>query len=171
MAKQLEFFKCEKRRLLHGGEIGVGKRKGRRPLDVRKPLHVVLRSEKAKGRLSLRNHQTAINKILKRFAEKSRVSIYQKAIVGNHIHLLIRAKTRKEIQNFFRTIAALIARHVTNARKGKPFGRFWSYLIFSRLLSSWGKEFEKVRAYIVKNTLEATGMMPYVPRGPRRGVT
>ncbi len=133
-----------------------------RPLNVKKPIHITLKSDKAKRQLSLLNHQGFVHKTLTKFSTKFRISIYQKAIVGNHIHLLIRGKTRKDIQDFFRTIAALIARHVTKARKGKPFGRFWSYLLFSRLLTSWGQEFEIVKAYIVKNTLEALELVKYV---------
>ena len=121
----------------------------------------MLRSDKAKGKLSLLNHQGYINKCLTKFSAKFRISIYEKAIVGNHIHLLIRGRTRKNIQDFFRTIAALIALHVTKAKRGKPFGRFWSYLLFSRLLTAWGKEFEIVKAYIEKNTLEALGLVKY----------
>lgn len=164
MSKQLNLFKSEKVRRLHGGEVGLGKRKLRRPIDTKNPIHIVLRSEKAKGRLSLLNHQAFIVKCLGEFSRKFRISIYEKAIVGNHIHLLIRGKTRSEIQNFFRTVAALIARQVTGAKKGNPFGKFWSRLLFSRLLSSWGKEFETVKAYIIKNTLEALGQIRYVSR-------
>ncbi len=68
------------------------------------------------------------------------------------------------------TIATLIARQVTKARRGKPFGKFWSFLIFSRLLTSWRGEFEIVKAYIEKNTLEATGAIRYVPRKGQRYV-
>ncbi|MDZ4662202.1 MAG: transposase [Pseudomonadota bacterium] len=147
--------------LQHGGSLAINRRKVIRPLDTKKPLHIVLKSDKAKGKLSLLNHQGYIGACLKKLSTKFRISIYEKAIVGNHLHLLIRGKTRKELQNFFRTIAALIARHVTKARRGKPFGRFWTYLLFSRLLTSWKKEFDKVKAYIVKNTLEALGMIRY----------
>ncbi|MDZ4660384.1 MAG: transposase [Pseudomonadota bacterium] len=167
MAKQLEFFRTKKNPRLHGGEIGLRKRKNRRPIDVKKPLHVVLRSDRAKGKLSLLNHQFFINKCLGRFAGKFNISIYEKAIVGNHIHLLIRGKERKNIQDFFRTIASLIARHITKARRGHQFGKFWSYLLFSRLLNSWKREFSQVKNYIVKNTLEALGRIRYIPRKPK----
>ncbi len=163
--KQLDFFeklggKTGKQRHLHGGSLAIKKRKTARPLCHKRPLHIILKSDRAKGRLSLLNHQGFVDKTLTKFSTKFRISIYEKAIVGNHIHLLIRGKTRKGIQDFFRTIAALIARHVTKARKGKPFGRFWTYLLFSRLLT-WGRAFETVKAYIIKNTLEVLGLVKY----------
>ena len=162
--KQLEFFKTKKSPLTHGGSLATKRRKIKRPLDVKKPVHVVLRSEKAKRSLSLLNHQAKIRKIIRLSAKKFHISVYELAIVGNHIHLLIRGKRREHLQNFFRTIAALIARHVTKAKRGRPFGRFWSYLIFSRVLTSWRRDFEQVKAYIVQNTLEVLGLVPYRQR-------
>ncbi len=159
--KQLEFFKATKTKLTHGGSIGLKKRKSKRPLNIKKPIHVVLRSDKARGSLSLLNHQTKIHRIIKFTAQKFHISIYETAIVSNHIHLLMRGKRREDIQNFFRTIASLIARKITKAKRGMPFGRFWSYLLFSRQLTSWKKEFEIVRDYILQNTLEALGLIPY----------
>jgi hypothetical protein len=42
----------------HGGSIRQGRRKLARPVDPKRPLHVVLRSEKAKGDLSLLRGKT-----------------------------------------------------------------------------------------------------------------
>ncbi len=162
MKKQLEFF--DKPRLEHGGVLNRRRRKKIRPLTTKYPVHIVLRSDKAKGKLNLLRHQKEIETLLQKWAKRFRISIYQKSIVGNHIHLLVRGKRRVDIQNFFRTIAALIARKVTGSRKGKPFGKFWSYLIYSRCLQSWKREFINVSNYIIQNTFEALGRIPYRPR-------
>lgn len=85
----------------------------------------------------------------------------------NHIHLLVRGKSRRDLQNFFRAVAGIIARLVTRAGKGKSFGRFWSYLIYSRVLSGWGKDFINVGNYIIQNTKEVLGLIPYQERKRR----
>ncbi|MCB0351261.1 MAG: hypothetical protein KDD38_08770 [Bdellovibrionales bacterium] len=41
--------------------------------------------------------------------------------------------------------------------------KFWSYLIFSRIVS-WGREFKTVIRYVQKNTLEALNLIAYQPR-------
>ncbi|AZZ35785.1 hypothetical protein CIK05_02865 [Bdellovibrio sp. qaytius] len=71
-----------------------------------------------------------INKVIKKAALRFRISVYEKAICGNHLHILVRGKTRFEIQNFFRV----------------------------------------VKNYIVQNTLEAMGVIPYQPRYSRYAV-
>lgn len=155
--KQLNFFKPSPK--AHGGDLNKKKRKGRRPLDPKRPLHVVMRSSKARKRLSLLRYHHMIDKILRNNAEQFRVSIYSWANSGNHLHILIRGKTRGEIQNFLRTVPALIARLVTGAKKGRPFKeRFWDQLVFTRVLNSWKREFKSVLAYIEWNTREALGL-------------
>lgn len=40
---------------------------------------------------------------------------------------------------------------------------FWDYRPFSRLLH-WGKDYKSTLNYLLKNTLEAIGFIPYTPR-------
>ncbi len=160
--QQLDFFgkpRCE-----HGGDIRKSKRKLHRPLDTRLPLHIIMHSEKAKGQLALINHQHKINKIIRKWARIYLISIYEIAIVSNHIHILIRGKKKESVQNFFRVITGLIARQVTKAKKGKPFGRFWTNLLYSKLLKGGKRQFQIVREYIIQNTLESLGLIAYRPR-------
>ena len=149
----------------------MGKRKTFRPVNTKQPLHIVLRSDRAKQKLALVNHQANILKIISKMAARFQISVYEKNINYNHIHLLIRGKRRKNLQDFFRSIAALIARKVTRARKGKPYGTFWSYLLYSRVVSGRKKDFENVRNYIVQNTLETLGIIPYQRRKTEKSNT
>ncbi len=43
-----------------GGQLLQNKRKSKRPLSVNAPIHLVIKSEKAKGDLSFVNHQSVI---------------------------------------------------------------------------------------------------------------
>jgi REP element-mobilizing transposase RayT len=95
--KQLNLIKPTKKE--HGGIHSFGRRRSRRPLTTKEPLHVTLRSEFAKGSRPLLRHRPLINYVIKKASKRFDVRVYQKAICGNHIHLLIRGrclqKTRK----------------------------------------------------------------------------
>ncbi|MDZ4661104.1 MAG: transposase [Pseudomonadota bacterium] len=161
-SKQLSFFK--KLTLEHGGTLGKGKRKGARPISTKHPIHLVYRASKARAKLSLLNFSRRIDKILSQQAQKFGVSIYEKANSGNHLHLLIRGKKRVGIQKFYISTTALIARLVTGTKKGNKFGKFWDHLIFSRVLTSWSREFLDLKDYLVQNTLETLGLVPFRAR-------
>jgi REP element-mobilizing transposase RayT len=163
--KQLDFFPKTKRS--HGGTLAIGRRKNIRPIDTRSPHHIILKSNRAKGKLSLVHHNKATISIIQKMAARFQVSIYERNVNFDHVHILARGKKRKNLQDFFRSIAALIAREVTGARKGKPFGKFWSYLIFSRIVDSGKKDFETTRNYIIQNELETLGLAAYKPRRKR----
>lgn len=146
-----------------------GQRKVARPLSTAHPIHIVYRSSKAKAKLSLLNFSRRIDKILAQQANKFGVTIYEKANSGNHLLLLIRGKRRDGIQKFYISTTSLIARMVTGARKGKKFGKFWDHLIYSRVLTSWKREFLGVKDYLVQNTLETLGLVKYQPRKSATG--
>lgn len=185
---QLTFFR-NKNIKAHGGDPSIGRRRSRRILLLNRPMHVTLRSEFAYSGRCLLRHQKMINKVISKAAKRFRISIYEKAICGNHLHLLVRGRTRFEIQNFFRVVAGHIAQNILErnpilttekpkrggalrARKNtckhpKNQRKFWCALIYSRMLSGWGREFRVVKNYIVQNTLEAMGVIPYQSRKTR----
>ena len=141
--------------LCHGGELTVGKRKTRRPLDRRKPIHLVLRSSRATGQLSFLHakNKIVVEKIIKKQAAKFGVKIAKAANVGNHIHLLLRFSHRKSFQSFLISVSGMIARFVTKARKGIKFGRFWDTLAFTRVITS-SFVYLTIYEYVVANQIE-----------------
>lgn len=108
-------------------------------------------------------HRTRIERLIQRASTGHGVRVYRFSNVGNHLHLLVRARTREGFQNFLRVITAQTAALVTGARKGNPRGKFWDALAYSRVVG-WGREFKKLQAYLSKNLLE--GMRLFL-RGPR----
>jgi hypothetical protein len=110
----------------------------------------MLRPERAK------HIQRQLQSIAKRF----HVRVYQYANSGNHLHLLLRGKTREGLQNFFRVSGSQIAQLVTGARKGQPFGKFWDSLVFTRLVTP-GRDFNTARWYVLLNELEAEGIVDH----------
>lgn len=143
-------------RTQHGGATGKGHRKLERPLSTRKWIHLVLKSDKARGKLSFLTptNKILIQRILKEKAKKFGVSLADQANVGNHLHLKVRITSRESFQKFLKSITTLIARKITGARKGKPFGRFWQGLAFTRVLTSRTEELN-LMGYIMANRIEA----------------
>ncbi|MBI4402561.1 MAG: transposase [Deltaproteobacteria bacterium] len=149
----------------HGGSLSLGRQKGRRPFSRKKAMHLVLRSELAKGPLSLLQNTNAcfVRSCLSKLSRRYEVRVYQFANAGSHLHLVIRAKRRESFQAFLRAFAGTVALKVTKASKSNPFGKFWCYLCYSRLVE-WGAAFKTVKAYVFRNELECLGLIPYEAR-------
>ena len=145
----------QKRRLVHGGEKSKGKRKLKRPLATKQWMHLVLSSGVARCKLSMlaRDNAKWIDQLLKSKAKKFAVEIKDFVNMGNHIHLQIRITNRKAFQNFLRSITSLIARHVTGARKGVSFGKFWKDLAFTRVMTSF-LELSQLEKYFMGNRVQ-----------------
>src|SRR6266404_7413017 len=149
---------AELARTEHGGAVRRRRRKLERPVSVRRPMHVVLSSHRARGPLSLREHDRAVRDALRAMAHRFGIRIYDFANVGTHLHLLIRARRRESFQGFLRSFAGIVARRVTGARRGHPSGPFFSGIAWSRIVG-WGRDYLGVRHYVFRNQIEgALGM-------------
>jgi len=141
--------------------------KSKRPMDSKKALHVVLKSSRAVGGRSFDHDKfkAKIWDIISKHAAQKGIKIYSYANGGNHLHLLLRAKNRKEYSGFIRTITGLIARLVGATQRGRPLRKkFWDARPFSRTVNFSKKEFSAAKTYLLRNTFEAIGWMPYVSR-------
>ncbi|MCM2323274.1 MAG: hypothetical protein NDJ90_08420 [Oligoflexia bacterium] len=181
--------------LAHGGDLTQGKRKTARPFDRKQALHVVLRSSKARGERSLLHprHCNHVRALTKRLEERWGVTVYRYANAGNHLHLLVRARTRPAWQGFIRELSGGIAMLVTGARKGHGLPRemaglsrekgslrgkkgvaesaqrgFWDHLVFTRIVG-YGRDFAGVARYVCTNLWEGLGVpvRKYLARGYR----
>ena len=146
---------AQKKILTHGGSKAAGKRKLKRPLATKKWTHLVLKSSKARGQYSMLKQSNSkwIEKLIETKAKKFSVEVKEPVNMGNHLHLRFRITSRHAFQNFLRSITSLIARHVTGARKGKIFGKFWDGLAFTRVLMTSCEE-RRLRVYFVANRIE-----------------
>ncbi len=161
----------------HGGALSIKRRKTKRPIDIGKPIHIVLRSEVAKGNRSLFRNSSLVNFIINRSAKHFRIKIYQRAVCSNHIHLLVKGKKRIDLQNFFRVLAGhsaqeILRKYPLEKSKVKKAGnaprkyirRFWELILYSRVVAL-GLDFKTVKNYIIQNTMEALGLISYQKRG------
>ncbi|MBS1970306.1 MAG: transposase [Bdellovibrionales bacterium] len=143
-------------RTTHGGVDSKGRRKEYRPLSEKKWIHLTLKSEKAKGPWSFLTpkNQQIIREILKSKSKKWGVQIAEVVNVGNHLHIKLKFKYREGFQNFLRSVTALIARKITNARRGHAAGKFWQGLAFTRVIKTRIEELQ-LRGYFKANRLQA----------------
>ena len=140
----------------HGGPLRSGQRKTSRPLEPTLPLYLALRSSRARGKWSLQKPTTEgrIQEILRELSQRHGIKVFEYANGGDQIHMILRAKSRAGFQAFLRAFAGLTARLVTGAKKGKPSGKFWDALTYSRVLA-WGKEFDSMRELVGNGNLDA----------------
>lgn len=136
-----------------GGALLQGKRKVRRPLSTKHPIHLVLKSTHKNlfnpGNLSLEN-------LVRSQAKKFGVQLYDLALNWSHIHCLIRIKNRKDYIKFIRSLTSVLSMKI---RKSKPqLKEIFILRPFTRILS-WGRDFEKGLDYQILNQMEAFGLI------------
>ena len=163
--KQQSFFPPEPK--FFGGALLVGRRRRQRPLSFKRPIHFVLRSTKAAGRWSFlhRSNRKCILGWLAHFEKRTGLKIYEKAVVSNHLHLLVRLPDRKSYNRFIRAFSGTLPRSVF--RFEDPTESFWDHRPFSRVLE-WGRDYRRAKAYVIQNEREAQGEISFQPRGKSR---
>lgn len=165
-SKQLQFDFFKKQDIKHfGGALLKGSHpKCKRPISIKRTMHLVLRASLARGPHSLLKHERRINAILATQAKKHGVKVYRHANSGNHLHVIVLPRSRRSFHGFIRAISGLIARGVLGAERGRAKGlKFWDHRPFTRVVE-WGQDFRRTTRYLLQNTLEAYGIIPYQTR-------
>jgi hypothetical protein len=165
-AKQLGFEILEGKAIKHfgGAYLKNSNAKVARPISFKKSMHLVMRSSYAKGEYSFLKRDKKIQEIIGTQSKAFGVKVYRQANGGNHLHLVILPRSRSAFNGFIRAISGLIARAVLDVERGRALGfKFWDKRPFTRIVE-WGREFKSVNNYLLQNTLEALGFVPYQPR-------
>lgn len=182
MAK-LKLLPLPKNAKFFGGELLHGRRKSQRPLAHGQAVHLIIRSQWAKKRFALthKNNRSNIENILSSTAKKYKIRIYRFSIVSNHIHIIFRARRRWLYRAFVCSFTGQIAQAVMGNLSFKDFlkglagegvrqerrqhkeQRFWEHRPFTRILD-WGKDYQICMRYLLQNTKEALGIIPYRKR-------
>jgi REP element-mobilizing transposase RayT len=177
-----------------GGTLVKGNPREKRPLSLKRPVHVVLKSSIAKGEMSFlkRGRAKQIESLVRRIAKQKGVKVYRYANAGNHLHLLVLPRSRESFNAYIRALSGLIARITLGVERGKAkasdcertfqlngvrkksarggrVASFWDARPYTRIVE-WGRDFRSVCSYVVQNTLEAIGFIPYQPRRQKAGV-
>ena len=132
----------------------VGKRKTARPLSVKCPIHLILKSTGAScfvpGSRKLEN-------LIRAHAEKYGIKIYRMSLNWSHIHMVMKLSDKKAYVSFIRTITSRIVAYLSKL-KGKNLKGLFDLRPFTKILS-WGKQFKTVIEYHELNDLEARGLV------------
>jgi len=148
-----------------GGKRTTRSSRGQRPLSTKASMHLILKSDLAKGKWSFltKQNRTRVNLSVVSLARKYGVKILSAANVGNHLHLHIQIKKRWQYLHFIRVVTARIAFAVTGASKHNPLTNphgqkisFWSQRPMTRWVHSF-KDFLGLKDYIQINKFEGLG--------------
>ena len=149
-----------------GALLDRGSPRTRRPIHPRQPHHLVLRTTRARGALSLLAPGRArrIQTLAFRLGHTLGVRVYTYANAGNHLHLLVQPRSREAFHAYIRALSGLVARLTLRAERGRPTRRpFWDRRPWTRIVA-WDRDFEVVLTYVIRNALEAERLIPYRAR-------
>ena len=136
--------------LKFGGLLLKGKRKSKRPVCSKRPMHLVLKANSN----SLRKFKRIIEVIITGAAKRWGIRIYRIAVAANHIHLVYRVPNRIAYRHFIQWVTGTVALKLKIKWELRPFTR----------VIEWGQAFKRACKYVEMNVLEALGFIPYQAR-------
>src|SRR5687768_8954194 len=140
--KQLKLFEF-KIQTAFGGELNLGKRKCARPLDSKRPLHLIF---KAQTDELLLTHQALIQVTVERIAAKNGVRIQSLVIHADHIHIILEIPQRQIYNRWIRGVTGVLVRKIP--------GLSWKLLPYTQIVN-WGRHLAGVHKYLEENRREA----------------
>jgi hypothetical protein len=164
-AKQIAFEMFRQKDIKEfGGRLLKGNAKEKRPVSVKRAMHLVVRSSKAHGSYSMFRKERLIQETVMKQGRRFGVKVYRLANGGDHLHLTVLPRSRAAFNSFIRSVTGLIARLILGAERGNAKGiKFWDNRPYTKIIE-WGREFRAVSQYLLQNTLEALGFIDYQPR-------
>ena len=140
-----------------GGRLLFKKRKSKRPLNAKKPTHLVLR---LKDRIPsfFNPHDRNLKNLFLTLAEKNEVKVYHLVFNHTHCHCVIKFK---HSQNYIRFIRELTSRLVAYFSKQIKVNlkRIFDSRPWTRIIQ-WGKDFMNITNYMKKNEKESGLLQP-----------
>jgi hypothetical protein len=152
--RQLFLFKeMQKKQFAFGGSQLKSNPKEKRYISTREAMHLVLRSDRAKGAHSFLRRSKHARELIYKISEKYGVRIYKFANVGNHFHIVLRIYKRFLWKAFICELTSRLA-----ALVGLN-GKLWKGRPFTRVIAGWGRNFKNALGYVSLNQLEAAGVI------------
>ena len=160
-AKQIDLFLMNQSNLKSsfGGSLVKSHPKSARPISTKDFMHVVLKSKQAQGPYSFLRCERSLLFLLRKLACDMNVALTDVVVMGNHIHLSLKVKSRRAFSNYLRAATGLIARKVLGAEKHSPSSltKFFEGRPFSRIVASGKKCWRVLARYFELNRLEKCG--------------
>jgi REP element-mobilizing transposase RayT len=130
-----------------------------RPVATKEAMHLVLRSDRARGMKSLLKYDHVVRKIIAKLASKHGVRIYRIVNAGNHLHITLKLSKQFLWRGFISGVTGGIARAVQRKCDENSKQGFWNSRPFTRLIA-WGQDYDFVKDYLTLNQLETDGAVP-----------
>jgi REP element-mobilizing transposase RayT len=137
-----------------GGSLLIGKRKTARPLAVKKPMHLILKTTKVSP-FNPTNYK--LEKIIKRFADRYKITVYDYSLNWSHIHLTIKLPNRAAYFAFIKTVTAALISYLSRV-SGKNLKGLFDLRPFTKIITC-KKQFENAIDYMILNQQEALGLI------------
>ncbi len=159
--KQLDLFLQNKKNPdpFFGGSNLKSNPKVARPISTKDFMHVVLKSDHAKGPLSFLRIERVLISLVQNLGDKLNVKVKDVVVMTNHIHLAIKVRHRRHFKAYLRALTGLIVRKLLKTERSKPAGfeKFFKGRPFSRIVNSGRKSFGNLMRYFELNRLEKCG--------------
>ena len=130
-----------------------------RPRVTKEAMHLVLRSDRAKGAKSLLKYDAVVRKVIAKIAGRHGVRVYRIVNAGNHLHITLKLSKQFLWKGFISGITGGIARALGFKRDENSKQGFWNSRPFTRAIA-WGRDYNVVKDYHVLNQLEVDGVVP-----------
>lgn len=140
--KQLKLFN-ESISKEFGGSLLKGKRKKKRPIDTRKPMHLVF---KAKNPDKLLREVKPVRQMICKYANQVRLKIFSIAVHADHIHICLRVDDRTSYVKWVRALTSRLVQLLPGLK--------WALRPYTRIME-WGRDLKRVISYLTKNRNEA----------------
>ena len=136
-----------------GGSLLIGKRKDKRPLSTKHPIHLILKSCHKRV---FNPSNMSLEKLIRDQAKKFNIKIYDMAVNWSHIHLVIQLKDKNDYTRFIRSLTSIMASKI---RKVFPcLKEIFTLRPYTRIIS-WGRQFKNALQYQVINKMESFGLI------------
>ena len=148
----------EKERAFSPGKRTTRASRQYRPRGTKEAMHLVLRSDRARGPKSLLKYDRVVRSVIGKLASRHGVRIYRIVNAGNHLHITLKLSKQFLWHGFISGLTGGIARVLQYKRENSKQG-FWNSRPFTRLIS-WGRDYDIVKDYHTLNQLESDGVVP-----------
>ncbi|MGE0631502.1 MAG: transposase [Pseudobdellovibrionaceae bacterium] len=166
-SSQMSFFdltadpRLRQMRFFGGALLKKSHSKIARPLSTKDAMHLVLRSSQAKGEKSFIHfsNRKRIERAVSKWTQRFGVKVFQFTNGGDHIHLLVKLKSRRSWNLFIRSLTSEITLITTGTNKLKALKkRFWDQRPFTRVIE-WKPGYQLSKDFVVRKLI-ALGLMP-----------
>ncbi len=149
----------EKVRAFSPGKRTTRESRQYRPLATKEAMHLVLRSDRARGPKSLLKYDSVVKAVISKLARRHGVRVYRIVNAGNHLHITLKLSKQFLWRGFISGVTGGVARAVDFKRDENSKQGFWNSRPFTRVIA-WGRDYNVVKDYHVLNQLEADGVVP-----------